>query len=75
VPTVHGLGLVAPWTWIVRLAQTRGMTTVAALREAVDAAETSIAAGRFDRVPADGLRDYIRQLGQEAAAVVSARPA
>jgi hypothetical protein len=46
-----------------------------ALRQAVNAAEDSIAAGRFDRVPAEGLRDYIRQIGQEAVSVVNARTA
>jgi hypothetical protein len=46
---------------------------LAALRQAVNAAEDSIAAGRVDRVPADGLRDYIRQVGREAASVVNAR--
>jgi len=46
-----------------------------ALREAVNAAEESVTAGRVDRVPAEGLRDYLRQLGQEAASVVNAHTA
>ena len=43
---------------------------LAALRDAVAAAEASIAAGRFERVTADEMRDYVRQIGQGAVADV-----
>lgn len=46
-----------------------------ALRTAVDAAEESIAAGRVIRVPAGGLRDYIRSRGERAAGIADAQPA
>jgi hypothetical protein len=48
---------------------------LAALRDAVDAAEASIAAGRCDHVTQDGLRDYLREIGREAKAIVNAQQA
>ncbi|WP_298229108.1 hypothetical protein [Gryllotalpicola sp.] len=48
---------------------------LAALRDAVDAAEASIEAGRFDRVPTDGLRGYIRQISQDAAEIAATKTA
>lgn len=44
-----------------------------ALRAAVDAAEASIAAGRVVRIPAGGLRDYIRSRGERAAEIADAQ--
>jgi hypothetical protein len=44
-----------------------------ALREAVAAAEASIAAGNVIRIPTDGLREYIRGRGQRAAQIAEAR--
>jgi len=61
----------AVWVAQSSVADLSDQARLAALRKAVDAAEASIAAGLFDRVPADGLRAYIRRLGDSAVADVS----
>ena len=46
---------------------------LAALRQAVAVAEADIAADRVNRVPADGLGEYIRGRGERAARIAEAR--
>ena len=41
------------------------------MRDAVEAAEASIAAGRIVRVPDGGIRDYVHSRGERAARIAS----
>lgn len=46
-----------------------------ALRDAVQVGIADLDAGRYDEIPAEGLREYIRQIGREAVTVVNAKTA